>query len=112
VRERPRFDLEWTDRERLAGLEHAQVARSVEHAGPVEREHGAQGTGQRMDRQGRSRIVAKRASAQERIHVGDMVGMPVADQHGVECLGRQELEQSRQDGVARIDEQPEAAVFD
>ena len=110
VRQQARRDVERADPERVTRTELPEIQSRVEHAWPVEREHGAQGARQGVRRQRRRRVVAQHAGAQQRVQVGDMVGMPVADDHRVDRLGGHELQQSRQGGVARIDQQPEPAA--
>ena len=94
VRQEPRFGVEWSDRQHVAGFEVANVACGIEHARSIEREYGPEGTRERVQRERRGRCVAHRARPQERIEIGDVVGMPVADQDRVDRLGRNQLEQA------------------
>ena len=52
-------------------------------------------------------MVAQGTRPEERIEVSAVVGMAVADEHGIDLLGRHEPEQPWQHRVARIDQQPE-----
>jgi hypothetical protein len=49
---------------------------------------------------------------QQRIQVGAMIRMPVADQHRVNISSVRLPQQPRQDGVSGVDEEPETIVRD
>ena len=112
VRQQPRLDLERADRERLAGLEFANLTRARQGPDLVERQHRAERVRKRIGRQARRRVVAQRASAQQRVQVGDMVRVTVTDEHGVDRLGGHDPEEQRDDRIPRIDEQAEPVVLD
>ncbi len=112
MRQGGRLDFERPDPERVAGLEFAQVVRVVQHPGPVEREDRIERAGQREQWKRGRRIVAQCAGPEQRVEVGAMVGVAVADEHGIDLLGQEEPEQPGQHRVARIDQQPESVVLE
>ena len=112
MRQGGRLDRQRPDPECVAGLELAQVVRVVQHPGPVEREDRIERAGQCEQRKRRCRIVAQCPSPEQRVEVGAVVGMAVADEHGIDLGGRQEPEQPGQHCVAGIDQQPEPVVLE
>ena len=112
MREQPRLDRERADRERVAGLEHTDLTGALQGRDLIERQHRAQGFRKGVGRQSRRVVNLHQASAEQRVQVGDMVRMAVADKDGVDRLGRQDLEEARDDRVARVDQQAEPVVLD
>ncbi len=112
VRQQSRFDRERADRKRLAGLEFVNLAGALQGLDLIERQHRAQGIRQGVGRQSRRLIVLHQASAEQRVQIGDVVRVAVADEHGVDRLGRHDPEEPRDDRVARVDEQAEPVVLD
>jgi hypothetical protein len=112
VREETGQGVERADVQAAAHGELVQRVGTRQHARAVERQHGIERAGQRIDRQRRCRIITQRTCAQQRVQVSAVIGMPVADEHGVELAGRHPFQQPRHDRVARIDQQPEPVVLD
>jgi hypothetical protein len=66
-----------------------QHVRSIQSKDTVDRSR------QRVHRQSRWRIVPQHSGAQQRVQVGAVVRMPVADQHCVHFFGRRVPQQPR-----------------
>ena len=49
-------------------------------------------------------MLLERSRTQERIQVSAMIGMTMGDDDCIDRFGGNDLEESRQDGVARIDQ--------
>ena len=112
VREQSRLDRERADRERVAGLEFADLTGVLQGRDLIERQHRAQGIRKGVGRQRGASSSLHQASAEQRVQIGDVVRMAVADEDGVDRLGRQDLEEPRDDRVSRIDKQAEPVVLD
>ena len=112
MRQQRGLDRERPDGHRIARLEQFELIRITEHRRPIESEHGIQSAGQGVDRQRRGWSVHERPGAKERVEIGAVIGVTVADQDRVDLVGGNRAQQLRQDGVAGIDQQPEAVVFE
>jgi hypothetical protein len=114
VRQQAHADREWPHAQLVAVGESVHIVGVPplgEHA-VVECQDGVQRTGQRMQRQRRRGLVPQGAGSQQRVQVGAVVGVLVADEHGVDLGGIEALEQSRQGRVPGVDQQHEAVVLE
>ena len=111
VRQERCLDLEWADREAVPGRERVERDGANEPLRAVERQDGVQRAGLRPHREGPERDGRQDLGAKQWIEVGAVVGVPMADEHGVErrrALGGQ----GGGNAVARIDQQAESVVLD
>jgi hypothetical protein len=111
VRQQARPGPERADLEVAAGGKRVQGVAVVQHPRPVEREHRVERAGQRVHRQRRRRVGAQRSRTQQRVEVGAVVGMSVADEHGVDVLGGRSALQPLHGSVAGVEQQPEPVVL-
>jgi hypothetical protein len=111
VRQQSGLDRKRAKGERIARIEFVQGIGVIERRRSVQGEYRIERSPRGSDRQWSGRIVAKRPSAEQRIEVCAVVGMPVADEHGVNPLGGHQLEQPRHGCIAGIDQQNEGAEF-
>lgn len=102
--------MERADVQAAADGEFVQDVAAGQHPRPVQREHRVQRTGRRVHRKGRQRVTAEDPGPQ-RIQVGAVIGMPVADEHRVEEASAEQFQQPRHDRIAKVEQQPEPVVF-
>lgn len=95
----------------VAGGELVQLVRIGQHARPIKGKHRVQRTRQRVDRQRRGRFLTQRARTQQRVQIGAMVWMAVADKDHIDLLGCGVAQQPRQRCIARVHKQPETVVL-
>jgi hypothetical protein len=65
-----------------------------------------------MDGKRARRMIIERSGPEQRIEIGAVVWMAVADDHRIDLIGRDVLQQARQGRVAEVDDEPESVLFD
>jgi hypothetical protein len=89
VRQEAGLRVERADGQPATGGELVQDVGGCQHRGVIESEHRVQGAGYGVHRQRHRRIVAQRSRPQQRVQIGAVVRMAVADEDRVDLLGRE-----------------------
>ncbi len=84
VRQRPGLHPEAADAEACPRNEVVQPIGVVQHSRPVESADPVERVGRREYRQRGRRLLPKRPRPQQRVQIGTVVRMPVAEQRGVD----------------------------